>query len=83
MLSIEQAQKKLLFERAEIASVEGVIRYRDVYLFRVRFTDGDEAQYDPFFSVNVIGGEVKDFSVFRDGDLREITYLFLAVEDDD
>lgn len=75
-LNIAMAEKALL-NRVSSITIQDSIRYRDVYLFRVQFASEGEENYDPFFSVDVNTGEVKDFSVIDDGDLSEITALFL------
>lgn len=76
-LSVVSAEKKLLASVPSI-KVQEFIRYRDVYLFRIEFEDEEEKNYDPFFSVDVNTGEVRDFSVITDGDISEITDLFLT-----
>ncbi len=76
MLSISLAEKALL-KVVPSVKIQDYIRYRDVYLFRITFASEAEKNYDPFFSVNVNTGEVKDFSVITDGDISEITELFL------
>lgn len=59
--------------------IEPPINYRGVYLFMV-FNDDDplEGDQDPFFSVDHMTGELRDFSIITDGNPREITDLFLA-----
>jgi hypothetical protein len=49
--------------------------YRQLYLVRVEYPYPGEQDYDPFFSVNKVTGEVRDFSVLTDGDLSEISAL--------
>lgn len=51
-------------------------RYQNLYLFRIVMPDPLEADYDPFFSVDVETGEVRDFSVLTDGDMTEIAAAF-------
>ncbi len=80
MLNILEAENKLLAERTEVASVVAGVDYVNVFLFRVKFREFDEADYDPFFSVNKTDGAVKEFSFLEDGDPYEVTMLFLAAE---
>jgi len=58
------------------AKVEDWISYREVFLFRVQFPSASEANYDPFFYVDKLTGEVRDFSVLTDGNISEIAALF-------
>lgn len=76
MINVSEATKRLTDSVPSITVKDNVI-YRDVYLFRVEFDSESEKNYDPFFSVNIETGEVKDFSVIVDGDIAEITMLFL------
>lgn len=80
MLAEDEARAAL---ESEIAPVEIVAsaRYNDLYLFRVLFPSPDEANFDPFFSVDVETGEVSDFSVMHDGDIDEIAAAFAANQD--
>lgn len=55
--------------------VKAWVQYKDVYLFRVEFPFEGEEDFDPFFSVDVNTGEVREFSVLTDGDLSEIAAL--------
>jgi hypothetical protein len=75
MLSVIQAREALL-NREPTVKVEAVIVYRNVYLFRVRHASEEEADYDPFFSVDIRTGEVRDFSILTDGNINEIVALF-------
>lgn len=77
MLSNTEAKRALL-KAMPGSEVKDYIQYRDVYLFRISFGAEDERDYDPFFSVDVNTGEVKDFSVLTDGDVNEISELFLS-----
>jgi hypothetical protein len=76
MLNILAAERALL-NTVPLIRLQDAVRYKDVYLFRVEFASEEEKDYDPFFSVDVNTGEVRDFSVLTDGDLSEITDLFL------
>lgn len=59
------------------ADIKPPISYRGLYLFQVFTDDPEEGEFDPFFSVNQQTGELRDFSVITDGDINEITDLFL------
>lgn len=60
--------------------IEKPIAYRGVYLFQVFGQDLLEGDQDPFFSVNIQTGEIRDFSVLTDGDPKEIENAFLALQ---
>lgn len=55
--------------------VKAWAQYRDLYLFRIEHPDPLEKNYDPFFSVDSLTGEVRDFSVITDGNISEIASL--------
>lgn len=75
MLSEEDAT--ILIKRAFPDSrIEKPIIYRGVYLFQVFGNDPLEGDQDPFFSVNIRTGELRDFSVITDGNVREIADKF-------
>lgn len=57
-------------------TVRKVIRYGDLYVFQVFRTDPAEEQMDPFYSVDMNTGNVKEFSVITDGNIRDIMKLF-------
>jgi len=76
MFSVSLAEKALL-KVVPYVTIQDHIVYRDLYLFRITFASEAEKNYDPFFSVDMNTGEVKDFSVITDGDISEITKLFL------
>lgn len=59
------------------ATVQPPISYRGLYVFQVFSSDPDEGGFDPFYSVNQRTGELQEFSVLTDGDINEITALFL------
>lgn len=70
-------QAKLLVEKKYPKSkAVACARYKSVFLVRVEHPFPDEANYDPFFSVNPNTGEVKEFSVITDGDIVEISLAF-------
>lgn len=50
-------------------------KYNNFYLFRVENPSEEEKDWDPFFSVNIDTGEVRDFSVLTDGNVSEIAKL--------
>lgn len=74
---LSEAQARTAISKAvPSASVEDVVRYRNAYLFRLKLPLPGEEDYDPFFSVDIQTGEVRDFSVITDGDIDEIGDLF-------
>lgn len=79
MLSLEEATKKLLkvFPNGKIkASIE----YRDLFVFQMFVFRPLETEWDPFYSVNKITGELRDFSVIEDGNIGEINALFMKAK---
>lgn len=79
MLSEIEA-KKIVSDNLPEGLVQSFISYEDVYIFKVFFDDPLEGQWDPFFSVNKKTGELRDFSILTDGDISEITELFMKKE---
>jgi hypothetical protein len=81
MLSIDQA-KLAVGAQPRVSLVKDAILYRNaIYIVRVVFVDANEAEWDPFYSVDKDTGEVKEFSFLYDGDPGEITTLFLGIQD--
>lgn len=75
---LTDVEAKAAVERANPGSKAQVcVRYKDIYLVRVKHHDPEEADYDPFYSVNPTTGEVNEFSVITDGDPVEIMELFV------
>lgn len=75
---LSEADAIILIKREFIgADIRPPIKYRNIYIFQVFTSDPDEGGFDPFFSVNQETGELRDFSVVADGDINEITKLFL------
>ena len=73
----DETQVKVLVER-KYPAVKAVdsFRYNDVFLVRIEHPDIEEANYDPFFSVDPNTGEIKEFSVITDGDPVAIDQAF-------
>lgn len=78
MLSIQQATD-VLRKGIPVTSVEAVITYGDLYIFRVIRDEPGEEEMDPFFSINRETGELRDFSIITDGN-AEITALFMKAK---
>lgn len=57
--------------------IQRVVEYRDLYLFQIFSDSSAEGQMDPFYSVDKFTGEFRDFSILTDGDIEEITDLFV------
>jgi hypothetical protein len=79
MLSVDQTTqivKKFLPD----GKIQAVIQYNGLHIFQVFTTDDFEEQWDPFYSVNPITSEFRDFSVITDGDTSEIMSLFIAAK---
>jgi len=81
MLNIEEARTRVL-ALPRVVRVRAAIEYGDVYLTRVEYEDPEEANYDPFYSIDKQTGAINEFSFLHDGDPFEITMLFLASEGD-
>lgn len=75
MLTDAQAREALAAELPGI-EIAAQTRYQKLHLFRVVFPSPEEADYDPFFSVDMETGEVLDFSVLEDGDISEVSEAF-------
>ena len=60
--------------------IQSFIRYNGLYIFKVFMDDELEGQMDPFYSVNPETGEFRDFSIITDGDISEITRLFMTTD---
>lgn len=80
MFSEEQAVALVEKEFPNARSISRPIDYRGVWLFRIFGDDPDEGELDPFFSVSQADGELRDFSIMEDGNVREITIKFRALE---
>ncbi len=72
-----EIQAKALVEKKypEIKVVDS-FRYNNIFLVRIEHPDPEEANYDPFLSVNPNTGEIKEFSVITDGDPVAIDKAF-------
>lgn len=57
------------------ASVKAWTEYADIYLFRVEHPDPLEKDWDPFFSVDPLTEEVRDFSVLTDINSEDFSKL--------
>lgn len=64
MLNEIEAQTKLKVFVSE-AIPKSWTQYKNLYLFRIELPTGDIV-YDPFFSVDMNTGEVRDFSILDD-----------------
>lgn len=59
-------------------SIQKYVEYRDYYIFQVFSDRVGEEQYDPFFSVNKETGAFSDYSIITDGDISELSDLFMV-----
>lgn len=76
---LDKQQARSIFEdNFPDDKVEAMVRYGDLYLVRVSRAEAAERDYDPFFSIDVLTGQIEDFSIITDGDINEIAKLFLA-----
>jgi hypothetical protein len=74
MFNQSQAQTQLEKFYPE-ATIKEWTTYLDFYLFRVEHPDLEEKNWDPFFSVDNLTGEVRDFSVLTDINSSEFSKL--------
>lgn len=75
MLSTQEATN-IITQNLPNGRIQGVVSYKNLYLFQV-FTDRPfEEEMDPFYSVDKDTGEFSDFSIITDGDIDVITSLF-------
>lgn len=74
MFSKDDAQARIEFVLPG-RPIKAWAQYRNVFLFRIEHFSEHEKDFDPFFSVDMKTGEVRDFSVITDGDLGEIMSL--------
>lgn len=65
MLSKSQAQTNLENFYPD-ATIKAWTEHKDLFLFRIEHPDPEEKDWDPFFSVDKVTGEVRDFSVVTD-----------------
>jgi len=77
MLSPTDAAK-IVRENHPLGDIKSYVEYRNLYLFMVYNKRPGEEMMDPFFSVDKTTGEFKEFSVFTDGNAREVLNLFEA-----
>ncbi len=64
-----------------LGKITSSIEYKNLYIFQVFNLFPEEEGMDPFFSVNKETGEIRDFSIITDGDISEITKLFLKAQE--
>lgn len=75
MLNNEQAADLVKGLYPDVKIVDS-FRYEGLILVRIEHSDSEEANYDPFFSVDVNTGVIKEFSVITDGDPVAIAKAF-------
>jgi hypothetical protein len=74
MLSKAEAQKRV--EQTFLgAKVKAWTRFKEIFLFRVEWPMPLEEDWDPFVSVDVLTGDVRDFSVVTDLTSEEFSAL--------
>lgn len=76
MLSIKQAIN-IAKKKYPQGNIESLIVYNGLYVFKIINDDELEGDMDPFYSVDIMSGEFRDFSIITDGNIAEITKLFL------
>lgn len=73
MLNRLQAQVMLQNALPEGTPIKAWAEYQDLFLFRIEHQTPFEKDWDPFFSVDPVTEEIRDFSVLED--LSEIGKL--------
>lgn len=63
---------KIAMDHIPNGKVQAVIEYNDRYILQIFTDDPEEGQMDPFYSIDPITGEFRDFSVLTDGDMGDI-----------
>lgn len=71
MYNETQAKNLVELKYPSVKSVD-CFKYKTLFLVRVKHDSEDEADYDPFFSVDPISGDVQEFSVTTDADPTEL-----------
>ena len=56
--------------------IQACVEYNGLYLFQVFDSRPGEEEMDPFYSVNKDTRELKEFSLFTDGDMTQVVSLF-------
>ncbi len=67
---------KIVQDNLPDGKIQAHIVYEQLYIFQVFTGDPDEAEFDPFYSVDAMTGEFGGFSIITDGDTDEILSLF-------
>ena len=75
MLDSEQAKAALLEELPGV-EVAAQAELDNLFLFRIVWPSSEEADYDPFFSVDMDTGEVAEFSIMTDADPVRVAAAF-------
>jgi hypothetical protein len=79
MLNINEAidvVKKTLPNSKIISFIE----HKDLFIFNILISLEEESGYDPFYSVNKVTKEFKDYSFLLAEDFREIQKKFIEAE---
>lgn len=79
MLNEKQATA-IIVKKIPKGTIQNVIDYRGLFIFQVFIEDPFEEDMDPFYSVNKQTGKFKEFSIITDGDITEVTALFMAAK---
>jgi hypothetical protein len=73
----DEVQAKLAVENTyPWLKIVDCFKYKNLFLVRVEHPNPDEANYDPFFSVNSVTGEIKEFSILTDADPEALMQAF-------
>lgn len=72
----ENQAKELVEKKNPGTKAVESFRYNSLILVRVEHPSADEANYDPFYSVDPESGAVNEFSVLTDGDPMAIAQAY-------
>lgn len=85
-MNLKEAEKYALDQLPKGSKVVSSITYDGMFLMMIHRPDGDEGEFLPFFSVDPVSGEFKDFSPFDYENSLEVIKLLqekLTPEDRD
>lgn len=76
MLKTIEEATQIVKKNLPKGKIQAVVWYRGLYLFMVFREDPFEEEVDPFYSIDQQTGEFKEFSLFTDGNINEVLFLF-------
>lgn len=79
MLSLMEAEK-VVSKNFPTGKIQKVVEYKELFVFLIFSDEFLEGEMDPYYSVNRETGKFEEFSLITDGDMNELTSLFLNAE---